>query len=141
MGRIDFCYETSFSLDDESQTRQWIKSACERHRFQAGDITYIFCDDNYLLNINKKYLKHDNFTDIITFDYSEDNLLSADIFISVERVEENARLFNNFFSEELNRVMAHGILHLMGYKDKKEKEVVEMRRKEEELMTLFHVEH
>jgi len=106
----------------------------------VGDINYIFCDDTYLLGINQKYLKHDTYTDIISFDYSEGETLAGDIFVSVERVRENAIEFGASFDNELLRVMSHGILHLAGYGDKEKSEVEVMRHKEEEKMKLFHVE-
>ncbi|MGB5369835.1 MAG: rRNA maturation RNase YbeY, partial [Flavobacteriaceae bacterium] len=93
------------------------------------------------LELNKKYLSHDTYTDIISFDYSEGRSIAGDIFVSVERVRENAKLFGTTFVEELRRVMAHGLLHLMGYKDKSKKDIEIMRRKEMEKMKLFHVEH
>ena len=99
-----------------------------------------FDDDEYLLGINQEYLNHDTFTDIITFDYTQGSRVSADIFISVERVEENAKTFKVSFHQELLRVMVHGTLHLMKYNDKVEEDVVEMRSKEEEKIKMFHVE-
>lgn len=105
-----------------------------------GDINFIFCDDDYLLKINKEYLDHDTLTDIITFDYSVGNELHADIFISEERVRDNAADFKVSFDEELMRVMAHGVLHLCGYKDKLSEEEKIMRKKEDEKILMFHVE-
>ncbi len=95
-----------------------------------GDITFVFCSDDYLLKLNKDYLQHDYFTDIITFDYCEKNIISGDIFISIDRIKENARQYNVTFENELQRVMIHGVLHLVGYKDKSEEEKKIMREKE-----------
>jgi rRNA maturation RNase YbeY len=98
---------------------------------EIGDLCFIFCTDDFLLDINRKYLRHDYYTDVITFDYTVDNSVSGDIFISVERVEENAREFGVSFEHELSRVMYHGVLHLCGYKDKSEDEEQKMREKED----------
>ena len=105
-----------------------------------GQIDYVFCTDDYLLKINKEYLNHDTFTDIITFDYTDGHMLSGDIFISTDRVKENAGIFNVDFLNELRRVMSHGILHLVGFGDKTYEEKENMRAKEEEKIKMFHVE-
>jgi rRNA maturation RNase YbeY len=102
-----------------------------------GDINFIFCSDEYLLKINKQFLNHDYYTDIITFDYSSDTLLSGDLFISVERVLENSKIYKTVFQEELRRVMIHGILHLMGYKDSTNEESQKMREAENGALSLF----
>ncbi len=128
---IVFNYELDFELIDESNYERWIKSIIGDYGFELGDVSYIFCDDTYLLNINRQYLNHDDLTDIISFDYSESKLISGDIFISIERVKENATKFSVEFNEELLRVMAHGILHFIGFKDKTEKEAELMRKNEE----------
>jgi rRNA maturation RNase YbeY len=107
---------------------------------KAGEISFIFCDDDYLLDINQKYLDHDTYTDIISFDSSVGNILNGDIFISTERVEENANTYGIGFSEELKRVIIHGVLHFCGYKDKTPEQEQLMREKEEEKMEMFHVE-
>ena len=104
------------------------------------EISYIFCDDEYLLDINQRFLDHDTYTDIISFDDSMGNLLNGDIYISTERVRENAAEFNEDFETELKRVIVHGILHYCGYKDKSEDDAALMRRKESEKIKLFHVE-
>ncbi len=108
----------------------WLKEIISLHDKKVGDISVIFCSDSYLLDVNKQYLEHDYFTDIITFDYVEGNLISGDIFISVDRVLENSTLFKVSFSEELHRIMAHGVLHLLGYKDKCDEDKVMMTEKE-----------
>jgi probable rRNA maturation factor len=99
-------------------TSEWIKRVVQEQEKKVGDISIIFCSDDYLLDVNRKYLEHDYFTDIITFDYVEGDLVSGDIFISVDRVKENSETFNTSFEKELNRIMIHGILHLLGFKDK-----------------------
>ncbi len=137
---ISFNYETNFALENESNYEDWITRIIYSEGFEAGEINYIFCDDEYLHNINVEYLKHDTLTDIISFDYSVGNLLQGDIFISVERVADNAKDFNVTFEEELKRVLSHGVLHYCGYKDKSPKDETLMRKKEEEKMKMFHVE-
>ncbi|HEX5743423.1 MAG TPA: rRNA maturation RNase YbeY [Flavobacteriaceae bacterium] len=128
---IDFNFETDFLLDGIENYKKWIFSVIETYGFEVGDISYIFCDDKYLLQINQQYLNHDDLTDIISFDYSEEKLISGDIFISIERVQENASLFKVDFQQELLRVMSHGILHFIGFKDKNEKDQLEMRKNED----------
>jgi len=136
---ISFNYELDFKLDQEGLYADWISNVISSENKVEGDINYIFCDDDYLVEINKRYLDHDTLTDIISFDYSIGNKLQGDIFISIERVGENAIDFNVDFNEELKRVMVHGILHYCGYKDKIEDEERLMRQKEEEKMKMFHV--
>lgn len=136
---INFNYELDFKLDNESAYADWISKVISSEIKGEGDINYIFCDDNYLVEINQQYLNHDTLTDIISFDYSIRNELHGDIFISVERVRENAVDFSVPFENELKRVMAHGVLHYCGYKDKTEEEEMVMRQKEEEKMKMFHV--
>ena len=137
---INFFYETDFSLVGENVFKKWIIEIIESESKQYGDINFIFCDDEYLHSINLKYLDHDTLTDIISFDYTEGDTISGDIFISIQRVKENAEEVSTRFSDELKRVMSHGVLHFCGYKDKTERESDLMRRKEEEKMQLFHVE-
>lgn len=137
---ISFNYESDFELDNEEAYGNWLSSVIVSENKKEGEINYIFCDDEYLHKINVEYLQHDTLTDIISFDYSVGNELNGDIFVSVERVEDNAKDFNVSFEEELRRVLVHGILHYCGYKDKSEKDEVLMRQKEEEKMKLFHVE-
>jgi probable rRNA maturation factor len=138
---ISFNYELDFQLDDETLYSAWLSKVISSEIKNEGEINYIFCDDEYLLEINQQYLDHDTLTDIISFDYSVGNELHGDIFISIERVRENAEDFKVSFEEELMRVMVHGILHYCGYKDKSDKDEVIMRQKEEEKMKLFHVKH
>jgi len=137
---IDFHYETNFKLSEEDRYAAWITNVCVSEGYSLGELNYIFCDDTYLLNINQQYLQHDNYTDIITFDYTVEKVLSGDIYISVERVLENSVTYDVSFDEELLRVMGHGLLHLMQYKDKGEEQIVEMRAKENEKIKMFHVE-
>lgn len=127
---IEFNYETDFILDDETSLKNWINAVASEQEFELGEINYIFCDDAYLHKLNVEFLDHDTLTDIISFDNSLGKLLNGDIFISVERVKDNAAEFKVSFQEELKRVMIHGILHYMGYKDKSEGEKEEMRKQE-----------
>jgi rRNA maturation RNase YbeY len=137
---IDFNYETDFILENEGSIANWLSKAILSENKKEGEINYVFCDDEYLLKINLEHLKHDTLTDIISFDYSISNELSGDIFISVERIKENAIDFNVSFEEELKRVMIHGILHFCGYKDKTTNDELLMRSKEDEKLAMFHVE-
>lgn len=137
---IDFNYETDFVLDNEEVIANWISKAITSENKTEGEINYIFCDDDYLHKINLEHLNHDTLTDIISFDYTMGNEISGDMFISVERVKDNAIDFNVSFEEELKRVMVHGILHYCGYKDKTEADALLMRTKEDEKIAMFHVE-
>ncbi len=138
---IDFHYETDFSIDDETKFADWINRIILSEDEVYSQLDFIFCDDDYLLKINQDYLDHDTYTDIITFPYEDMSGIAGDIFISVERVKENALDFGVEFYLELKRVMAHGVLHLLGYGDKSEEETMQMRLKEDEKIKLFHVEH
>lgn len=137
---IDFHFKSDFIIEDKTNYVDWINRIISSEGFDLGHIDYIFCSDDYLLGLNLEYLNHDTLTDIITFDYTNGKNISGDIFISTDRVVENAESFAVGFSNELLRVMSHGLLHLMGYGDKTEKESAIMRQKEEEKMQLFHVE-
>ena len=137
---ISFNYETDFELHNEPDFSKWLSAVILSENKKEGEINYIFCDDDYLLEINQQYLDHDTLTDIISFDYSVGNELNGDIFVSVERVKENASDYNATFQEEIQRVLVHGILHYCGYKDKTESDELVMRTKEEEKMKMFHVE-
>jgi rRNA maturation RNase YbeY len=123
--------ELNYKLKNKLNVKKWIKTIIETEGKVAGEIAYVFCSDEYLGTMNEKYLNHDTLTDIITFDYSEKGILSGDIFISIERVKENAGSFNATFDAELGRVMAHGVLHLSGYKDKTPDHKKLMRSKED----------
>ncbi len=137
---ISFNYESDFKLELEPVYEKWIQQIIISENKTEGEINFIFCDDEYLLDINQRYLDHDYYTDIISFDYSLANELNGDVFISTDRVMENASTFNVSFQNELLRVMAHGILHYCGYKDKLEADSQEMRLKENEKIAMFHVE-
>jgi probable rRNA maturation factor len=137
---INFNYETDFNLDNEEAIAAWLGNVITSENKKEGEINYIFCDDEYLHKINVEYLDHDTLTDIISFDYSMGNELHGDIFVSIERVKDNATDFNVAFEEELKRVLVHGILHYCGYKDKGEAEEILMRSKEDEKIAMFHVE-
>ncbi len=138
---IEFYFETDFELHDKKRFVEWVAQIVTSEGRESGDLSFVFCDDTYLLEINQKFLGHDSLTDVITFNYSDDNILFGDVFISIERLKENSCKFNSEFVDELRRVMAHGVLHLLGYDDKSDKDSKEMRAKEEEKMKLFHVEH
>ena len=127
---IAFNYENSFLLKDEKSLEVWIENIALEEEFEVGEINYIFCDDAYLHKLNVEFLKHDTLTDIISFDNSLGKLINGDIFISTERVADNAKDFNVSFDDELHRVMIHGVLHYMGYKDKSEEEKTAMRNAE-----------
>lgn len=128
---ISFNYETDFELPYEQEFTSWISNVITSEKHKEGEINYVFCDDAYLLDINIKYLNHDSLTDIISFDYSIGKELHGDIYISVERVRDNAQDFEVDFLEELRRVMVHGVLHYCGYKDKSEDDKSVMRSKED----------
>ena len=127
---ISFNYETEFSLENEQQISNWISSVISEEEFREGEINYIFCDDDYLLKLNLEFLNHDTLTDMISFDYTVGKEINGDVYISIERVRDNANDFNVEFIDELNRVMVHGVLHYCGYKDKSEDEEKTMRLKE-----------
>jgi probable rRNA maturation factor len=135
---ILFHFETKFKLANKLIYKKWILNFSNQLEKKVGEINYIFCSDDYLLDLNLKYLKHDTLTDIITFDYSEGTIINGDIFISIERVRENSQKFQSDFDFELKRVIAHGILHLIGFKDKKKEDKAIMRQKEEWALSLFN---
>ena len=120
----------SFDLKGKLANNKWLRFVAEAESKRVGDISIIFCSDPYLLDVNIKYLQHDYFTDIITFDYCEKDILSGDLFISIDSVRENARTYGTTFENELDRVMVHGLLHLIGYDDHTPEQTAEMRRKE-----------
>ena len=135
---IQFNYETDFKLEDDKAIESWISNCIQSYDFTEGEINYIFCDDEYLLKLNVEFLEHDTLTDIISFDYTLGKLISGDIFISVQRVRENALNFNQSFENELTRVMIHGILHYIGFKDKSDTEKVIMRAEEDKCLKLIN---
>ncbi len=134
MNNIHFFKEdTRFRLLYQKELRRWINKAIREKKFHLEEINYIFCSDKYLLNLNKQFLNHNFYTDIITFDTSSGKKkISADIFISIDSVKTNAEKFHSTFKDELHRVMIHGVLHLLGYKDKTKKDQVIIRKKEDE---------
>ena len=136
MNTINFNY-LDVNLDiDEDKYNQWIQTSIEENNKELGEISYIFCNDEYLLKMNQDYLNHDYFTDIITFDYCEKKIVSGDLFISIDRIKDNSERLNTVFKEELDRVIIHGIIHLLGQKDKTEEEAKEMRTKEDYYLSL-----
>ena len=139
MPKISFHSEIpSFKLKEKTKLKAWLETVVVNYSGTVGFLNYIFCDDAYLLNINKEYLQHDTFTDIITFRYQEQpNPLESDIYISVERVKENAATFGVSFEHELRRVMVHGVLHLLGLKDKNPQQEKAMRVAENACLTLY----
>lgn len=134
---ISFNYETNFKLNNEEAVSNWISQVISSEGFKEDEIAYVFCNDAYLHKLNVEFLKHDTFTDIISFDYSVGKILQGDIFISIERIEENAKDFNVSFLNELHRVIIHGVLHYCGYKDKNEADKLEMRSKEDFYLKLL----
>lgn len=125
-----FTEDISFNFKGRALNNRWLKMVAESEIRRLGDINVIFCSDHYILDINMKYLQHDYFTDIISFDYCEGKRLSGDLFISIDSVRENAVEYGSSFEEELHRVIVHGLLHLIGYDDHTEEEVARMREKE-----------
>lgn len=144
MNTIEFNYEyPSFKHPSFPNLRQWLHQLAAFKNTEIIALNFVFCDDEYLLNINRQYLDHDTYTDIITFDYSENNennkvpTLEGDIFLSIDRIRDNARYYNTSFQEEFIRVMVHGVLHLTGIKDKTENEAKIMREEERKAINLW----
>ena len=134
---ISFYSVGTFSLKKEAEVAACIKAITLEESREVGDITFVFCDDNYLLKINKEFLDHDTYTDIITFDYSVGNEIVSEIYVSTDRVEENAKKYKQSFEDEIHRVMIHGVLHLCGYNDKLAEEKQIMRDKENHYLSLL----
>ncbi len=128
---IQFISQTDFKIKNKNILKKWIKSVIISNNKKVGDISFLFLSDNQLLDINKKYLSHDYFTDVITFDYTENDLISGDIFISVDRVKDNAKSFEVSFQDELLRVMVHGVLHLLDFDDKTDEQKILVRSLED----------
>lgn len=122
---------------NEELTTTWIEKVVASHDRELGDLTYIFCSDEKILEVNNQYLKHDYYTDIITFDYSEDNVISGDLFISLDTVKSNSVQFETKYDEELLRVIIHGVLHLCGFGDKTDEEEKKMRQLENDALSLI----
>jgi|SRR5690606_10872668 len=138
---IDFHFNSDFQIQDKTKYSDWVSGIVRSEGYLPGQLDYIFCTDAALLEVNLQYLGHDTLTDIISFDYTQGKTVSGDIFLSTERVGENAKQYGVSFDNELRRVMSHGLLHLMGYGDKEAEDIRTMRAKEEEKMAMFHVEH
>ena len=133
---IYYNFETNFTLENQEEISKWIANTIKEEAYTFEEISYIFCNDAYLLEKNIQFLDHNTLTDIISFDYSVGKIISGDIFISIERVKENATKFKVDFKDELHRVIIHGILHYCGYKDKTTEEKQEMRTKENYYLSL-----
>ena len=137
---VFFNEDINFKFQDKNKFKAWLKKVAEKEDFTIGELNYIFCSDEYLHKINLEYLDHDTYTDIITFDNSEDEtVIEGDIFISIERVRENSQTLNTVFEEELKRVIVHGLLHLCGYDDHTPEDKAEMRRLESNYILVFEV--
>lgn len=133
-----FREDTSFDFKNRRLNNSWLKEVIISEEKVPGNINYIFCSDEYLLDINKKFLSHDYYTDVITFDYCEEDVISGDIFISVDSVRDNAAHYGVTFERELDRVMVHGVLHLIGYDDHCDEDIAEMRAKEDHYIERKH---
>lgn len=133
---IDFNYLDSLQLSNEQEVRAWLEFVLDEEDRELGEVSYIFCDDEYLYDINVKHLNHNTLTDIISFDYSLGKVVSGDVYISVERVEENSKDRGIEYADELHRIMVHGLLHYIGYRDKTDAEKKIMRKKEDYYLSL-----
>lgn len=132
-----FTEDHPFQITKKNRLKSWLKAIANNHDHAIGDLNYVFCSDDYLHKINLEYLNHDTLTDIITFDQKEGNLIHGDIFISIDRVKENANNLSVEFNTELLRVLSHGLLHIIGYKDKTPAEAANMRMQEEKSLILY----
>jgi len=132
-----FSEDISFKLSDKKKIKNWIKDLIEKYSYRVGDINYIFTSEDKILEINNQYLNHNYFTDIITFPYTDGQIISADIFISIPTVQSNAESFNESFLNELNRVIVHGVLHLIGFNDNTETENKRMREQENHWLSIL----
>lgn len=130
--------DVNFELPDHKKLEEWIDFAIRNEECFTGNITYIFCSDEYLLNVNKQYLNHDYFTDIITFDYVKDDLISGDMFISVDTIRSNAEIYGVSFENELLRVMIHGVMHLVGYDDLTDEQEAEIHKMEDKYLEVYY---
>lgn len=136
---IEFNYQNNFEPLGVLEYSNWLNVVAASEEKTIGNLSYVFCSDEFLLEINQSYLNHDTYTDIITFDYNENGLLNGEIYISTDRVVENALRFRESETDELHRVMVHGLLHLCGYPDKTDEEKDVMRKLENEKIKMFHV--
>jgi len=130
--------DVDFNLPQKRTIKKWISQVINSYNYKVGDINYIFCSDSEILKINTQYLNHNYYTDIITFPYSEGNTASADVYISIHTVQHNASIYQQSFEEELNRVMVHGVLHLLGFNDSNQDEVFQMRQAEDSCLALLN---
>jgi rRNA maturation RNase YbeY len=137
---IDYIYNTTFVLENETKVSKWLTRAVKKEGFSVGEVVYAFFNDKDLKALNSRYLNHDYFTDVISFNDSKGTVLNGNIAISIDRVRENAERYKTSFNNELLRVMVHGLLHFMGYNDSSEKETQQMRDKEDDNLKTFHVE-
>lgn len=135
---IEFSSQNEFVLDNEERIEKWLKAIALKESYGIDSLGYVFCCDDFLLDINKKFLDHDTLTDIVTFDYTEGKILNGEIYISTDRVAENAEQFEVSFNTELLRVISHGLLHMCGYGDKTDEEKNNMRAKEDECLILWN---
>ncbi len=138
---IDFVYNTDFRLTNKEVFSRWLISVANDEGFLIDTLVFLFVDDNEILEMNKKFLKHDYYTDVITFGELKDKKISGDIIISIERVLDNSKTYGVEFEDELKRVMAHGLLHIMGYSDKASSDKTVMSKKEKKAIKMFHVKH
>lgn len=132
--------DVEFELNNPNNVSLWVLETIENEGFEVGFLDFIFCSDDYLLNLNITHLQHDTYTDIITFNYNEKNTISGDIFISIDRIKENANTFATSFTEELYRVIIHGVLHLIDYNDKTPEEQQKMRQKENDCLKQIKID-
>ena len=133
---VQFFFENIEQITIPPLTKDWLQNLISSENKKLGEINYIFCDDEHLLQVNRDFLQHDYYTDVITFDYVKGKTISADIFVSLPRISDNAKSLSKDFNSELLRVLAHGVLHLCGYKDKTEEEQKKMRAKEDFYLSL-----
>lgn len=131
-----FNEDSSYVLKDKKKLKKWVQVIIEHHHKSLGDINFVFCSDDYLHKMNLDYLQHDTLTDIITFDYCDNDSISGDLFISIDRVKDNATHLKIKLVDELHRVMIHGVLHLIGFKDKSKQDAAAMRSQEEKSLIL-----
>lgn len=136
---IEFSSQNDFVLEQPERVEDWLKAAALKESYGIASLGYVFCSDDFLLEINQQFLDHDTLTDIVTFDYTEGTILNGEIYISTDRVGDNAKDFNVTFETELLRVIIHGLLHMCGYGDKTEEEKLQMRSKEDEYLALWSV--
>ena len=136
---IEFSSQNDFVLEQSERVEDWLKAAAVKESYGIDSLGYVFCSDDFLLEINQQFLDHDTLTDIVTFDYTEGTILNGEIYISTDRVADNAKDFNVDFDTELRRVIIHGLLHMCGYGDKTDDEKSHMRKKEDEYLALWAV--